>query len=213
MTFGPGDLDELEAFLLGSVVVLPMRSLVEDEPLAGATYMRHDVDDLLIHSLAFARWEADRGYRATYFLLPSTDYWRKTAVVRDVAMAIQDLGHEVGLHNDAYHELAEKTSRPASVVEAALAKLRGQADLMRDWGVDVVGCADHGSGKPRNVDLWGLYGRRPEEAGFIYEAYLLQHAVGVRYISDNGGVWQAPLERDPTKPTVVLVHPQHWTLP
>lgn len=203
-SFTLAQLRRLESFLTS---LAPGRAIPLAVVASGAfttldVAVRHDVDDDLYRSLDFARWEHSVGVRASYYLLPSTDYWRKTAVVSDAALTLQALGHEVGLHNDVYHH------RPDP--DYALGALRAEADLMRSWGVNVVGCCDHGSGEPRNVDLWRKHERRPEEAGFLYEAYLLQRSTGVTYISDNGGVMQAPLARVEGKLTVLLVHPQHW---
>lgn len=201
--FAEAQLRQLEEFLRESRTRRLRDVAVGDFALSDIA-VRHDVDDDLQRALAFARWEHERGFVSSYFLLPTAEYWKKRAATIDVAVQIEQLGHEVGLHNDVYHYDPDP--------DRALQTIAHQCSEMRNWGIDVVGCADHGSGEPFNVDLWREHGRRPWEIGLLYEAYELQRAIGVTYISDSGARWSSPLERAEGKLTVVLVHPQHWSI-
>jgi peptidoglycan/xylan/chitin deacetylase (PgdA/CDA1 family) len=63
--------------------------------------LRHDVDYSTAAALRLARLEAERGLRATFFLLPSSLYYNLLHPDHaGVAPALVDLGHEVGLHYD-----------------------------------------------------------------------------------------------------------------
>jgi hypothetical protein len=83
---------------------------------------------------------------------------------------------------------------------------------LRDWGIEVWGAADHGgTSKIRSGEFWDVY--QPWEFGLEYEAYQLQREQNVDYRSDNRGQamdWR----EEPTglKPTVLLLHPEHWEL-
>ena len=44
--------------------------------------LRHDVDNEIDSSVAFAQWEADRGYRSTYYILHSAPYWQDKTLLR-----------------------------------------------------------------------------------------------------------------------------------
>jgi hypothetical protein len=63
--------------------------------------LRHDVDYSTEAALRLARLEADRGFRATYFLLPGGLYYNLLDPRHArVAASLVGLGHEVGLHYD-----------------------------------------------------------------------------------------------------------------
>jgi hypothetical protein len=207
-SFSAAALNELETFILGHDRTVTLAEVAAGDTDPAAIAVRHDVDHDAEHALRFARWEHDRGIRASYYLLPTARYYepqiRSTAGV--LAVVLQELGHEVGVHCDAY------TSTKGDV-ERALELLRQWADELRAWGIDVHGCADHGGGAPANVDLWRSCRRTPAEASFEYEAYLLHGSSGANYVSDNRGTWRAPLEDVDGRQTHLLVHPCHWTLP
>src|SRR5437763_392965 len=76
--------------------VVPMREFARGE---GDLALRHDVDSRLDSALALARLERDRGLRATYFVLHTAPYWNDPDLVPRLR-GVQELGHEVGFHND-----------------------------------------------------------------------------------------------------------------
>ena len=81
--------------------MIPMGTLVRP-PLERAFAVRHDIDSRLDHAVEFARFEADLGVRATYYLLHTAPYWTENPKgVQNAARTIEKLGHQVGLHNDA----------------------------------------------------------------------------------------------------------------
>lgn len=118
------------------VLVLPLRELGvgAERPVVA---LRHDVDDRLESALEIARLEADRGIRATYYVLHTAPYWPSRRM-----RELQELGHEVGLHNDALTVHARSGDDPVET-------LRRELDHLRRIGVDVAGVAGHGSREAR----------------------------------------------------------------
>lgn len=204
MTFAAHHLHQLDTFIRGFDHTCALADIHDGlvHPAANIVALRHDVDADLERAVACARHEHANGWRASYYLLHTAGYWPCPQAAR----TIQDLGHEVGLHNNAYHQAGGN-------IPQAIDQLSQRISEMQSWGVDVRGCCDHGSGPPHNVDLWRTHGHSPLEVGAEYEAYLLVRAVkpnGTNYISDSGGRWSKPLKADPEMMTVILQHPQHW---
>ncbi len=114
--------------------------------------LRHDCDHSMQNALTMARTEALRGYRATYYLLPPDGFTVKTNYFGSVekgrlefsprllaaAKYLVDLGHEVGIHNDAI-TLALFLRRTAEDV------LAEQIAHFRNAGIPIRGTAGHGS--------------------------------------------------------------------
>lgn len=208
-SFTAEDLVRLEAFVLSHERTLTMSEVAAGDHDPAAICVRHDVDHDAIHAVRFAEREAELGIRASYYLLPSAPYWPFDA--RECGLRMQELGHEVGLHCNAYTSLNGDQ-------EGALLLLAEQAEAMRSWGIDVRGAADHGAGEPLNVDLWRVHGHHPSEAGLGYEAYELMRGMrAVNYLSDSMGDAKgrlvSSLRDEPGKLTMALVHWCHWPFP
>jgi hypothetical protein len=216
--------------------------LESEQPLVA---LRHDVDDRIDSALVFAEAERARGIRATYFVLHTASYYadlRNGAVVRrDTVLEplhrLQELGHEVGWHNDLLTLLLAHGIDPVAYLADELAWLRGN-------GIDVVGTAAHGArlchelgyhnndlfldwpesapGKPRREsvridgDEVALGRARLADFGLEYEAYHLDHAA---YFSDarfdaGGRRWHPdrfdPSTLPPGATAIVLTHACIW---
>ena len=121
-----------------NALLVPLRELASadagDRPVVG---LRHDVDERLDSALTFARLEAERGIRSTYFVLHTASYWPDRRM-----RELQELGHEVGLHNDALTVHARAGADPVDT-------LRRELDHLRRIGLDVTGVAGHGSREAR----------------------------------------------------------------
>lgn len=114
--------------------------------------LRHDVDLCLQSALAMAVVEQRHGIASSYYFLPPDGITQKhnyfgsieknrIRVSRrfiETAQAIQDMGHEVGLHNDLI-PLAAATGAPIADLLAAL------LHELRKHGLHVTGTASHGS--------------------------------------------------------------------
>lgn len=182
--------------------------------------LRHDVDFSLFNAFAMAKVEQRFGIRSTYFLLPPSgiecteNYFGRlqgnrleiSPNILKFAQVLQDMGHEVGLHNDLI-TLALMTKRsPASYLDQIL-------ETFRKAGVHIDGTAAHGS--PLALKLgyinYNIFQRpghtlqdnSPEEIigqdgykislhclnmhdfSLLYEAYWIPHQA---YYSDSRGI-------------------------
>lgn len=209
---------DAEAFatFLRSAPVRPMRESIGGGP---GIYLRHDIDHNIEHAVAFGEWEAAQGIRASYYVLHTEWYYQDEARLRRGMERLVELGHEVGLHQDAVAEAWRRGARatldrsvmPAGDCAIAADIVREEVARLRGWGFDIVGSATHGTGlwktnQITNSFLWAA-GYQPEDFGLEYEAYHLHRSA--YYISDNRGVWSEPPHFDGGQ-THVLTHPCHW---
>ena len=205
---------------LGGRVVVPMREFARG---AGDLALRHDVDSRLGSALELARLEARHGLRATYFVLHTAPYWDDPALLPRLR-SLQELGHEVGFHNDLVTLQRVEGADARAVLSRELERLRGD-------GIEVVGAAAHGSpwchrlGFHNNYVFAGWdeprsgYPNRdvpekldPREFGLEYEAYHVPHDA---YFSDSSfedgrRARPADFPLAPGRRTILLVHPDHW---
>jgi hypothetical protein len=213
---------EYERFLdrLGGREIVPLREFARG---AGDLALRHDVDSRLDSAARLARLEHERGLRATYFVLHTAPYWDGVDLVHRLRH-LQELGHEVGFHNDLVTAWRVGGVDPREVLEKALARLRG-------GGIEVVGAAAHGSPWCHRLGFHNNYvfagwdepqpgfpsrdvpeKLDPAEFGLEYEAYHVPHDA---YFSDSSfadgrRAHPADLDLRPGQRTIVLVHPCHW---
>lgn len=206
-------------------LVVPLRELrgaPRDRVVVG---LRHDVDDRLESALELARLERRHGLRSTYYLLHTAAYYRRAALPD--FLRLQELGHEVGWHNDLV---------TLQCVEGVDARkyLRGELDWLRRAGLEVVGTAAHGSywghrlGYSNNAFFRDFEGEvdavgdcRIEKAalaefGLEYDANLLapDHYFSDARFDPAGRRWH-PEYLDlasfrPGEAVILLVHPCHW---
>ena len=156
-------------------------------------------------------------------VLIGTSSWADPGFVGH-ARRLQELGHEIGFHNDLVTLQRLEGVDAAAYLAEALARLR-------DAGIEVVGAAAHGSPWCHRLGFHNNYVFRgwdepvagfpstdvpqkldPAEFGLEYEAY---HVARDVYFSDASFVegrraHPADLDLEPGKRTIVLVHPCHW---
>lgn len=234
--FLASDLEELDARLLSCADrVVPMYDVARGDTGPHTIGLRHDVDDnegSLDTALRFAQWEFERGYSSTYFLLHGSYYWGDDALV--AAEALEELGHEVGIHVNAIAEALRHDRDPHVLLDEALTYLR--------TAVRVVGCVAHGDELCRvnggvqfvNDELFsdsprpkiGAATRTLEHGavkvrlapipratyGLEYDANWLSRG---DYLSDSGGEWSQPfsevVQAWPERGQLhMLVHPDWW---
>lgn len=225
------DLLDLELLYEHADRVVPMYDVYRGDTGDRVIGLRHDVDDnpgSLDTALAMARWEFERGYASTYFLLHGSYYWGDPAL--EAAAKLEELGHEVGIHVNALAEALRTGESPVGILGDALAELRTAAR--------VVGCVAHGDplchqaffvndemfieserpdcGSPTRTLTHG--GNRVKIApvsrgsfGLEYDANWLPRS---DYLSDSGGKWSqsfaAVALRFGSGQLHMLVHPDWW---
>lgn len=192
--------------------------------------MRHDVDNVLAPAVAMAQWEAERGYRSTYFILHTAPYWQEKDTLRSGLEVIAECGHEIGFHINAITAAIETGRDPVAIAAEAVGELR-------DYGYHVHGVVAHGdhacyqygfindeifteSARPeygapdRQIAKPSLQLRPvPRSAlGFDYDPNWLSRG---DYLSDSGGTWSQPFDevtgRWPNAGQLhMLVHPDWW---
>lgn len=218
--FTAADLEELdERILARTSAVVSIREVHAGNHGHTVVGMRHDCD--AGHSLAtaveMAEWEAERGYRSTYFMLHTSPYWR-SSLFRSSLERIALLGHEIGIHTDALAEALRTGGDPHRILEDAL-------EMLRSWGHAITGVAGHGNplcnrkrgpgevtfandeqfaecarpreGKPdrlitRGQVTYRLDPRPLADFGLAYEAIRVSQPAGmpVWRVSDSGGRWK-----------------------
>ena len=116
---------------------MTMRELFEHPQRPNAIALRHDIDHDLDLALEMAHHEHERGIRATYFLLHTTDYWNDPRFAVKCAQ-LEAYGHEVGLHLNL---LTEWVQGRCATLDRRLTEL---LEHLRAGGVEVVGTSGHG---------------------------------------------------------------------
>ncbi len=226
--FQQDDLDELSMFLDRANAVVPMGEIaagLNDRLTIG---MRHDVDNAITPAAAMAQWEAERGYRSTYFILHTAPYWQHKEMLRASLECIAGYGHEIGFHINAITQAIHTGRDPARITMEALAELRS-------YGYPVTGVVAHGdqacyTHRFINDELF-LESRRPEygepdrEIAGIRLQPISRSTLGLEYdpnwlprgdyLSDSGGEWSKPWNGvagawPDSAPLHMLVHPDWW---
>ncbi len=229
------DLDELDGLLALASAVVPLRDVRGAVETRGDIIaLRHDVDDnpgSLDAATRIAAWEFVRGYRSTFFILPTAYYWNELETPGKLRQ-IAALGHEIGLHANPIVESIATGLTPEECLREDLGRLD-------EWGHDVVGVAPHGdpscywpNGELRFVndevfeecsrpELGTLASRgldfeprRLAEYGLSYEAYRLPRGF---YLSDSGDRWapsiaeaRSAFEAGLDAPLQILQHPDWY---
>lgn len=180
-------------------------------PAKRLTYIRHDIDHDIEAAISIGHWEYDHGLRSTFCVLHTAWYYgtfdgqhyHHSTQMIDTCLELQDLGHEVNLHNNFVTLGLEHGIDPVELLHEELSFLRGH-------GVSIRGTSAHGDALCRELDFFNLElfketpwpakgGRRiirhkgnqvklgvvPMSAfGLEYEAYDLPRDI---YVTDSGG--------------------------
>jgi hypothetical protein len=200
--------------------------------------LRHDVDGnpgAFENAVAMAGWEAEQGYRSTYYFLHGTYFWGPG--MADGLHKIASQGHEIGFHNNAL-AIARRTDGDCfSILDRALGELRawsGEAVV----SISAHGDRDAGYGTFMNYQMWeegySTYVKNnfmsPEELG-ITPRPMADFGLEIQgdwiprphYLTDSGGSWGAYAKLDyihtldevvegyPYEAQlIVLQHPDWW---
>lgn len=158
--------------------IVPFAALRDGEPDGPFCLLRHDVDYSPNAALRLAKQEAERGVRATYFLLAGTSYYNLLAPEHaHFARELVALGHEVGLHYDVRSFLPFPRDQWPRL-------LRAQATLLGELaGQPVTSMAMH------QPALHGDDPFRDEDHGFL-NAYDRRFIGEMTYVSDSCRAWR-----------------------
>lgn len=195
--------------------------------LERVTVIHHDIDHDLDTAVEIGEIEANLGIHSTYYVLPGSPYWPKHEVIGKPELrkilALQSMGHEVGIHNDSISFSIEEGTDPVVHLRQKIAELR-------DGGLEVKGSSSHGSPAARahNFRNYEIFlemesfkqsqydGPRIslEDVGLEYEAYELGYG---QYWTDSGGTKRIVFDQfgrskrsDLWAEVGILVHPIWW---
>jgi hypothetical protein len=226
----------LERLSAGDLRAVPLRELREapgDRPVVG---LRHDVEERFAAALDMAEVEHSHGVRSTYFVLHTAPYYGRSLLPG--LRRLQELGHEVGWHNDLVTLQCVKGVEPREYLAREL-------DWLRANGIDVRGTSSHGSYWAHRLRYHNKYffsdfadeveerlpnsevvqagSRRCElskgslaEFGFDYEAYHLgedRYFSDARFDAEGRRFHTDAVELDGLGPgdrAIVLTHPDYW---
>jgi len=163
----------------------------EVKPEHSIIILRHDVDDLKLNSLRFAKIQNELGIKGTY-------YFRVVPQSYDeqVISEIANLGHEIGYHYEdvdiAHRQFKIQNSKfrmnEEEIIDAAWESFKSNLEIMRKVA-DVKTICMHGSPRSKydNKDIWKKFDYR--ELGIIGEPYLDIDFNEVLYLTDTGRRW------------------------
>ena len=223
----------------GKYLVLPlneMRNTFDNSKVVIG--LRHDIDMNPFKALEMANMEKDFGIRATYFILPTADYYGyiyRTGLKRSIGLdslirELYDTGAEIGIHNDMLTAMIDYGFDPLTFNSNELA-------LLRSLEIHVYGTASHGSAIAKktvpNYQIFSDFAKSDsvlyegkkypigkyslKEFEFEYEAYFLNFNF---YYSESGGKWNdengftgtlQKLDKSvPGDRIQILTHPDWW---
>lgn len=165
--------------------------------------LRHDVDHDLLHAFKMASIEAEHGIRSTYYLLPAENqkknYYGEThngrphmsGETRKLAVQIQGMGHEIGLHSNLVTLCLQSKLEPDYILKIIL-------EDFKSIGITIKTTASHGDTQARdggyiNYQIFEECGKKDfpfkqiklSDYG-LQEAYFYKR---VNYLSDSGGLF------------------------
>lgn len=120
--------------------------------------LRHDVDHDIDIALEMARYEYDRGVRATYYVLHTAGYWQDPLLAEKL-LQLQDYGHEVGIHLNILADwMRGNTDDPGQHLLKLL-------EPLRNTGVRIEGMSAHGDQlcySGNFINYWAFRELRPD---------------------------------------------------
>ena len=164
--------------------------------------LRHDIDFSLSAALKMAHFEAERGIRATYFLLLCSEYYNLLSRGScNVPQQLVALGHEVGLHYDV-RVMSE----------------RGNTDLNTclQYEIDILSGLTGNTIQSIAMHNPSVYGDDPFAChNQFINAYDPQFIKDIAYYSDSCGAWRDHAYDAFQRPSIpdklqLLIHPFFW---
>lgn len=221
--FSPSDLGDLGYFLARANVCRmdDVRYVLDQPRIIG---MRHDCDNVIAPAVHMAEWEHERGIRSTYYILHTAPYWNDKMLLRSCLEAIAQLGHEIGIHNDAITVHLETGRDPADVLHEAIDELRRYGHTIRSTVAHGhARCAvdryvnDEMFGECRRADYGDVerLGITPISLAALDLDFDANWIGRGDYLSDSGGKWSQPWDEVtsawPGRGQLhMLIHPDWW---
>lgn len=152
--------------------------------------LRHDVDQLLMNSLEFARIQAKMGIRSTFYFRAVPESWNEW-IIRQIA----ELGHEVGYHYEDIGLMAQRhkdITAEEELVKLAIESFTMNLEKLRKIALVITICM-HGNpmSKWDNRLLWKYYDYR--DFGIVGEPYFDINFNEVLYLTDTGRRWDGSI--------------------
>ena len=146
------------------------------EPMERTVVLRHDVDLKPLNSLAFARIQAAKGIKGTFYFRAVKESWDD-----DIIKEIHSLGHEIGYHYECL------TTSNGNLEHAMLDFKENLKELRKIAPVQTI-CM-HGSplSKYDSKDLWKSFDYKDLE--LIAEPYFDVDFYKTLYLTDTGRTW------------------------
>lgn len=160
--FTSDDYAQLLEPYVGNYEIITMGDYVRETKVENRKILmiRHDIDHDLENGLRIAKWEADRGIRATYCLLHTAWYYGELVNDRYVHSdfllegieRISEMGHEINFHNNLIALALREDVDPIILLESEL-------EFYDSLGVPVTGTSTHGDALCRELNFrnWELF--------------------------------------------------------
>ena len=145
-------------------------------PAERVVILRHDVDLLPANSLAFAKIQAEKGIKGSYYFRAVPESWDDN-IIREISK----LGHEIGYHYENLTVTNGDVDKAYEDFKTNLEKLRKLAPVST--------ICMHGSPRSQwdSKDIWKKYDYR--QLGIIGEPYFDVDFDEVFYLTDTGRRW------------------------
>lgn len=138
--------------------------LTGEAPAAPTIHLRHDVDGDLRSAIAMSQIESELGIKSTYYFLHTAPYYgmpgtNNSTFLRHFSMAdiyreFEEIGHEVGLHNDAL-QVAQNWGIDGSQA------LTVEIEWLRSAGLSIAGTVAHNSVGTYGAANFAIFKGRP----------------------------------------------------
>jgi len=147
-----------------------------ESPKEKVVLLRHDVDNRKLHSLEFAKMQAEMKIVGTYYFRVVPKSFDKQVIT-----AIRKLGHEIGYH---YEDMDFAKGNP----DEAIKFFEKHLDKLRKVTTIHTICM-HGSPKSKydNKDVWKTYNYK--DYGIFGEPYFDLNFDQIAYYTDTGRMW------------------------
>lgn len=168
---------------------------------------RHDIDTSPQRALALGKIEQEEGVSSTcFFLLHCDRYNAMDTQTREVMHALQDLGHEIGLHFDPVYYGAEISGR-----QSLEERMAGERDILAEiTGTPVNVFSFH------NPSVNGMIEVGFDEMAGMVNAFSAAIQKDFSYCSDSFCYWRYRrlldvLHDETIEKLHILTHPVCWT--